>query len=169
MFIGIYAYITQSVQVISSCCPIHSNDTQLILCECVRGAAGSMFRQCVCRQRTGSSQCPGLWLQIIGSPVNWDYFMSRLVCQRLRTAQTVARVVGASRVPCLLVTPSEQRLTPQCLATLDCDTTILSGAQSLPLSIQLKPTFKCFQINSDPYLFCSELSSKFYQANIFYK
>lgn len=79
VFIGIYAYITQSAQVTASCCPIRSNDTQLMLCECVRSGEGSLFRQCVCRQRSGSSQCPGLWLQIIGSPVNWDSFMSRLV------------------------------------------------------------------------------------------
>lgn len=71
------------------------------------GKGDSMSRQCVCRQRTESRQCPGLWCQTRGSTVCWDSTISHLVLQRLRFAQTAAGGVGASHGPCLLVTPSE--------------------------------------------------------------
>lgn len=72
-----------------------------------------MFRQCACRQGAGSRQCSGLGHQIRGSPVRWGYIVSHLVFQRLQSAQTASGDIDTCHGPCLLVTPSEQRLAHQ--------------------------------------------------------
>ena len=74
---------------------------------------GRMFRQRACRQRVGGRQCPGLGHQTIGSPVIWGSIVSHLVFQKLQSAQTASGDIDTCHGPCLLVTPSEQRLAHQ--------------------------------------------------------
>lgn len=106
LFTGTYAHIIQSAKVISSYWPMSPNDTQPMLCEGVQGVR--MCRLCVCRPRAGNRQRPELWHQIRASPVSWDSTISHLVFQRLRSAQTATGDVGATHIPCLLVTSSKQ-------------------------------------------------------------